>query len=357
MYRIVFVNIELTLMCNLSCLHCGSTAGKARHRELDDNEWFSVMEQLAELGCEEVCLLGGEPFVRKGWYDIAEKVVGLGMRLVMITNGWLITPEVIDRLKSLGGVDRIGVSLDGATAKTHDRIRGRAGAFNRARGALFSLRDAGFEVGAITSVSKLNLPELLPIREMLLDQDITWQLQTVAAHGGRWRREWNLTPKQHYQVAWFISNSRERFGARALPVAGSHSFGYHSTRFSGYSELPYWPGCAGGMVSCGITSSGAVKPCLSLPDDRIIGDLTHETLRDIWTDDSRFPRTRGFALECLEGFCRRCEHATTCRGGCPNLPISATASDADNPYCLYRLEREDQVPQNPLTHGWCLDES
>jgi radical SAM protein with 4Fe4S-binding SPASM domain len=351
-YSLLFANIELTLKCNLRCLHCGSTAGKSRKQELSTNKWQEVMTALAQLGCKEVCLLGGEPLLVKDWHHIAEKVGEVGMDLVLITNGWLITPDIIDRLKSLKTLDRIGVSLDGATAETHDRIRGRAGSFERAFRALFELRDAGFEVGAITAVSKLNLPELVVMREMLVNQDITWQLQTVAAHGARWNSEWNLTPVQHYQVAEFISISREHFGVSALPISGSHGFGYNSTRLNNYAELPNWPGCSGGIASLGITSSGDVKPCLSQPDTQIVGNLGYETLREIWEDDSRFSRTREFSLDCLKGFCRECKHATVCRAGCPNLPLSVTGSDADNPFCLYRMESEGNVPPNPLEHGW-----
>ncbi len=350
----MFANIELTLKCNLRCLHCGSTAGKSRARELSVDTWVQVMAQLAELGCKEVCLLGGEPFLLEGWYNVAKAACDLGMSVVLITNGWLIDPEVMARLKELERLDRIGVSLDGATSKTHDYIRGRAGSFDKALSALFTLRDAGFEVGAITSVSRLNLEELPAMRKMLVDQNITWQLQTVAGHGQRWSEKWNITPQQHYQLAEFISISRRTFGVQSLPIAGSHGVGYNSSRLSDYAELPSWPGCSGGIASLGISSSGRVKPCLSQPDARIIGDLNTEPLTEIWADDGRFARTRGFTLDHLEGFCKSCVHAMVCRGGCPNLPLAKTGSDADNPFCLHRLESEGEPPPNPLKHGWIV---
>ena len=65
-----FVNIELTLRCNLRCLHCGSTAGEPRKDELEAEEWIKLIEDLAQLGCREVCLLGGEPFLASGWCPI-----------------------------------------------------------------------------------------------------------------------------------------------------------------------------------------------------------------------------------------------------------------------------------------------
>lgn len=349
---LLFVNIELTLRCNLCCLHCGSTAGKPRPDEFRPDQWIPVMEQLAALGCREVCILGGEPLLASGWFDIANAVCGLGMDLVMITNGWLVDPRMVKQLQSLKRLDRIGVSLDGASAKVHDYIRGRRDSFNRAVHALRMLRDAGFEAGAITSVSRLNLADLVSIREMLVGQNLTWQLQAVAAHGRRWSDKWNLTPEQLYQVAEFISKSRATYGVDDLPVAGSHCFGYFSERLSGYTELPVWPGCGAGIATLGICSSGQVKPCLSLPDSRIIGDLKTESLKNIWEDDQRFRRTRLFSQAMLEGFCRECPHSLQCRGGCPNLPLALTGSDADNPFCCYRLEKQGRVPPDPLEEGW-----
>ncbi len=350
--RLLFINVELTLRCNLRCLHCGATAGKARVDELQTKEWILVMKQAAEMSCREVCILGGEPLLMPGWFQIAQAIGSLGMDIVLITNGRLIDPAVVRQLQSLKRLDRIGVSLDGATADVHDYIRGRQGSFQSALRAIWLLRDAGFEVGAITAVSRLNLPELFKMRDMLIGQNITWQIQAVGGHGRRWSDEWHLTPEQHYQVAEFIAKSRAAFGVDDLPVAGSHDFGYFSERLKGYTELEVWPGCAAGLATLGICSSGRVKPCLSQPDSRIIGNLREEPLKVIWEDDTRFRRNRNFHLGMLKGFCRKCPHAYICRGGCPNLPLAVTGSDADNPFCCYRLERWGQIPPDPFEEGW-----
>lgn len=347
-----FVNVELTLKCNLRCLHCGATAGSPRKDELQTKEWISVMEQLADLGCREVCLLGGEPFLMPGWFDIAKAIEVLGMDIVFISNGWLIDSALVNQLQQLKTLSRLGISLDGASAEVHDSIRGRRGSFERAFRALTSLRDAGFEAGAITAVSKLNLAELLAMRDLLAGQNISWQIQAVGGHGQRWSDEWNLTPEQHYQVAEFIARSREAFGVDTLPVAGSHDFGYFSSRLKGYTEMPVWKGCAAGLATLGICSSGQIKPCLSQPDPRIIGNIMKESLKTIWKDDHRFYRNRKFHLQMLKGFCRDCPHAYQCRGGCPNLPLAVTGSDTDNPFCCYRLEKLEKVPPNPLEKGW-----
>ena len=56
---------ELTLKCNMRCIHCGSEAGTQRIEELSTNEWKTVIEYLSKMGCKSITLLGGEPFIRR----------------------------------------------------------------------------------------------------------------------------------------------------------------------------------------------------------------------------------------------------------------------------------------------------
>src|ERR1700720_4321662 len=66
----VHVVWELTLACNLKCLHCGSRAGHRRPAELITRECIDVIRQLAELGTREISIIGGEAFARKDWLPI-----------------------------------------------------------------------------------------------------------------------------------------------------------------------------------------------------------------------------------------------------------------------------------------------
>ena len=72
---------ELTLRCNAHCLHCGSSAGKSRSEELTTTEALKVCKDLAELNTKGVCLMGGEPFLRKDWPIIAKQIRDLNMKL------------------------------------------------------------------------------------------------------------------------------------------------------------------------------------------------------------------------------------------------------------------------------------
>ncbi len=114
---------ELTLRCNLRCLHCGATAGQVRSDELSTAEALRVADGLAALPAGEVTLMGGELFLRADWLAVAERLRSGGVGLVVFTNGTLLTPERIAQLRALAP-RTIGTSLDGGSAAVHDAIRG-----------------------------------------------------------------------------------------------------------------------------------------------------------------------------------------------------------------------------------------
>lgn len=342
-HRLYGIQIERTLRCNLRCKHCGSAAGRARPDELETQELLDAVDDAASLGAQEACILGGEPLLASDWQAVAAACGERGMRVVLITNGWFVDPAAIAGFKAVPGLDRIGVSLDGAHAEVHDGIRGVRGSFRRAIEAMRSLRDAGFEVGAITTLSRDNVGELPALGDLLVDQNITWQIQTASFHGGRFSRDLVISEREFYGVGVFISECRKRYPASRLPVCGSHDIGYFSDRLGYTGELPGWTGCAAGVHTVAIESAGGVKGCLALGDGSVEGNLRERRLRDLWQDPRRFARNRLFSAELLEGSCRGCEHGQECRGGCMSQAHSLTGSVYWDPYCFHRLEREGMV--------------
>ena len=131
---------ELTLRCNLRCLHCGSRAGGTRGDELTDEETYSVVDQLAALGMKSCTLSGGEPLLRENWAQIAERFSKKGVRVNMISNGLKADRETVRRMKS-AGMSNVGVSIDGHE-ESHDFVRGRSGSWRAAMHALENWRKA-----------------------------------------------------------------------------------------------------------------------------------------------------------------------------------------------------------------------
>ena len=209
-YRPYSVNIEITLACNLRCKHCGSTAGHPRSSELTFDELVQCFRELRSLGGEVVCLLGGEPLVRRDWEELGKAAGDAGLDLVLITNGMLVDEPTAARIAALPTLHRIGVSLDAADPDVHDAMRGRRGSHGRSVRALHLLRDAGLEVGAITTVSRTNFGELPGLRDLLLGQLITWQIQIATVGGERFDGSDRLSVEEFYEVGRFVSECRSR---------------------------------------------------------------------------------------------------------------------------------------------------
>lgn len=96
-YIPVHVVWEITLACDLKCLHCGSRAGRRRPNELTTAECLEVVEALARLGTREVSLIGGEAYLRTDWTEIVRAIRSHGMYCAVQSGGRNLTPERLDR--------------------------------------------------------------------------------------------------------------------------------------------------------------------------------------------------------------------------------------------------------------------
>ena len=85
-------------------LHCYIDAGPAEAGELSTEEALRLVDQMAEVGVPLILFTGGEPPARPDFFQIAARAGELGIKLVLSTNGTLITPDVAKRLKELGFV-------------------------------------------------------------------------------------------------------------------------------------------------------------------------------------------------------------------------------------------------------------
>jgi len=120
---------ELTAGCNLNCVHCrGASTSSVPEGELTTEEAKHFIDEVVELGKPILILSGGEPLTRSDVFEIARYGTDAGLRVVLATNGTLLTPEIVKKLRD-AGVQRLSISLDGATAKTHDEFRGMPGSF------------------------------------------------------------------------------------------------------------------------------------------------------------------------------------------------------------------------------------
>ena len=114
---------ELTYACNLECVHCLSSSGRRDPRELSTDEAKTVLDELHDLQVFYINIGGGEPMIRRDFFELVEYSIGRGIGVKFSTNGAFIDADKAGRLASMEYLD-VQISLDGTDAATNDAVRG-----------------------------------------------------------------------------------------------------------------------------------------------------------------------------------------------------------------------------------------
>ena len=328
---------ELTLQCNLHCLHCGSSAGQPRPNELTTTEALNLIHDLADLDFKGIALMGGEIFLRKDWTTIAQEIKNNNITLSIITNGYFSPTTLIPKLTKLEP-ECLMIGLDSAEPHIHDYIRGVKGAFNKTLSFIHAAKKAQLPVGIITTVHKKNFESLPVLREFIIDEEIDWQLQE-ATPIGRFQHHHLLSQEQYYALGLFIYNLQKKYRNATFKILGTHNFGFHSIILPNLSTYPIWDGCYAGKTVLGIQSNGDIKGCLALSDEYIEDNIRKRSIKDLWNDPNTFSYTRQFDPYNLGPYCISCKHSTTCKGGCTTRSSAITGIPHNDPYCFHRIEQ------------------
>ena len=332
---------EITLACNLNCVHCGSSAGAPRDDELPTSEALSVCDQLADLGCREATLLGGEPFLRKDWDIIAQRLIARKIDVNIVSNGYLIDSVLAAKLNDIG-IRRVGISIDGLE-KTHDRIRGNGQSFSLCNRAIDQLLKQGISVCAITVVMPQNIEELEDLLCYLTGLGVRhWQIQLPVPKGRFEEHQADLSHGIVQQAASFISSTRDRDDIRVYAGCNIGYFGdeEENLRTVQGQGIGFWTGCYAGVLLVAIRSNGDVTGCLTMPEELTEGNVREKSLPEIWNAQEAFSYHRGYDDSVLTGYCASCEFGQLCRGGCRTMSYYSTGSLFDDPHCCFRILQE-----------------
>jgi radical SAM protein with 4Fe4S-binding SPASM domain len=332
---------EITLQCNLKCLHCGSSAGNARPDELTTKEALQLCRDLRDLGFKGISLMGGEVFLRKDWEALSKEIKDLGMTLSIITNGFFKPDAIIPKLVR-HKTDCLMVGFDGASSRTQDHIRGVKGAFKKTKEFILAAKKAGLPLGIITTVHKQNFEALPAIKEFVVSEEIDWQIQE-ATPIGRFPKELILSENEYYSLGLFILSLQKRYANANFQIIGAHNFGFHSGIIPALSSYPEWKGCYAGKTILGIQSNGDIKGCLALSDEFIEDNIKNRNIKDIWNDPKAFAYNRTFTSKNLGPNCTPCEHRENCKGGCITRSSSITGIAHNDPFCFHRIEKKMSI--------------
>lgn len=304
----VACTLEITLACNLKCLHCFRPA-RLRRPELTTAEVRNLVDYLVGTGFLELLLEGAEPFCRPDIFDILEYAAPrLGLSLT--TNGTLVDREVATRLAALGVV-AVFVRLHGPDARSHESVTRVPGSFVSTIRGVEALVAAGVTVVLYTPILRQNVELLRPYMRLARDLGARGVNLVGLYRLGRARKYWDdLCP----------SLEALRQAVEALePLPGvtlSHRY------------YPYIHNCC--TQACTVDASGDVVGCLYLRGTCNYGSVRETSLLDLW--DSVAWRSARFAK--VGGKCACCENFWACGGGCRATALEMTGRwDAPDPLC------------------------
>ena len=165
---------EVTQACDLACVHCRASAQPQRDpAELSTVEGKQLIDQIAAWKVPVFVLTGGDPIKRPDLFELIEHARTAGVHVSLTPSATpLLTRDVVHRLKH-AGLARLAVSLDGASAPTHDAFRGMSGSFDRTLNAVQWANDAGLPVQINTTFSRRNIGEIDAIVSLMEQLKIT----------------------------------------------------------------------------------------------------------------------------------------------------------------------------------------
>ena len=322
---------ELTYACNLECVHCLSSSGRRDPGELSTDEAKAVLDELHDLQVFYINIGGGEPMIRRDFFEIVEYSIDRGIGVKFSTNGAFIDAAKARRLAAMDYLD-IQISLDGTDAVTNDAVRG-VGSYDTAIRAMEHLRNADFGEFKISVVVTRHNVDQLDEFKALADEFGAQLRITRLRPSGRGADSWHeLHPTQAQQrqiYDWLIVN-----GADVL--TGDSFFHLNALgHASGTESIPGLNMCGAGRVVCLIDPIGDVYACPFVIHD----EFKAGSIRDpggfahVWTRSELFRELREPQSA---GACSSCGSYDACQGGCMaakffvGIPL-----DGPDPECVH----------------------
>ena len=320
-------NFELTARCNFNCPMCYVHRTDAQAEgELSAAQWLQIAKDARDAGMVFVLLTGGEPFIRKDFFEIYRGLKELGLMISINSNGSMLTGEILEKLLE-DPPFRMNISLYGGSDETYRRMCGQA-AYAKVKENIRALKAAGVQVSLNLSITPYNKDDLKQIYEDAVALDVnvrtaSYMYPQVRVNGQQFGCADRLTPREAAACAveWdALRLTEEEFCRRA----GDMQHLLEEDRDGCPVEIGEGVTCRAGSSSFWVTWDGKMMPC---------GMMTQPVV---------YPLEQGFTAAWQElreqtakirlpGACRSCEYQKMC---------SVCAA-----VCLTETGRFDGVPE------------
>lgn len=325
------IDVSITSRCNLRCAYCYFDSGRfGGEEEISTHEWLTFWDELGRLSVMNVCLAGGEPFIRADLRELIEGIVKNRMRFSVLSNGGLITRQMACFLASTGRCNHVQISLDSFSPEEHDACRGK-GSWEGAIRGLRLLVENQVNVAIRVTIHRYNYRNIDKTAKFILEDLGMPSFGTNSAgYIGNCRfnaHDVMLTVSEQRHAMDSLLELASRYSGRINAAAGPLANGKTWKRMekARLEKAPQFPngghlsgcGCAGSSLA--IDANGNINPCNMLAHIRL-GRINRDSLRDVWLNHPELNDLRGrrqISLDSFE-FCSGCEYIPYCTGNCPS---------------------------------------
>jgi AdoMet-dependent heme synthase len=336
---------EMTRRCNLACVHCrsSSTLEVDQHPDFSTEEAFRVLDDLATFAKPVIVLSGGEPLLRPDIFEIARYGNQKGFRMCLATNGTYITDELCEEIKR-SNIKMVSLSLDGATAETHDAFRQQKGAFDATIRAAELFKAHGIPFLINSSFTKHNQKEIIHCFRLAkkLGAKAWYMFMVIPTGRGEEIIADLITPEEYDEILeWHYLMEQEEVDMLVRPTCAPH---YYRVRFEENKKadtrvksrpLTFSPGgskgCLAGQTIALIDVDGNVLPCSYLP--KSAGNVREKSFKTIWESSELLLNLRDFSS--YKGRCGSCEYIKVCGGCRARAEMMKNDYMAEDPFCRY----------------------
>jgi MoaA/NifB/PqqE/SkfB family radical SAM enzyme len=336
-----------TNFCNLRCRYCYQSAGASLEDELPYEKKIDLIDQMVDSRVAFLAFSGGEPVLGDRFWDVC-RYAARSLHITIATNGIAMADRaVVDRLVD-HGVKNAFVSLDGATAESHDFIRGRGSFAKTIKGIENLVAQPHIQVGINTVVTRRNLREVPEILELARDLRVNSFSHYNFIPTGRGREDFenDLLPEEREWLLnllydWFERCEETKLGiistapnyARVIHGRSkgrrSGVFHYTTDKIAAISSIvDYAGGCGAGRVYAALQPNGVMTPCVFMPGVPI-GDTRKERFADIWRNSEICKK-----MVDRERFTYKCPKYRYICGGCRARAFAYGDLFGDDPGCL-----------------------
>ena len=300
-----YLLIEITKKCNAGCEHCGSRCNLSGEDILTKEDILALMMDIkANIGTDiMVNISGGEPLMRKDLFEIMGEVSKLGFDWGMVSNGVLITDEVIQKMKK-AGMKTITISIDGV-GETHNRLRHLPGAYNKILQNLSRLKKARFldHLQVTFTSNHKNVREFPMLYRELCKIGVDSIRTSFVDPIGRAQdhKELYLNRRELNYMIDFVNLANKK-GKVPITWGCCH---YLGNRIKGRTFE-----CLAGIHAASILCNGDIYVCTSVPRrvELVQGNIKTDSFSQVWDKGFQFARNRKL------DYCQGCKYLSECKG-------------------------------------------